>query len=103
MRGTPLSRRLLHSAPSTPSPAPPLPPDNKTDPGSFAVYLWDKAGTSTRLNEIPDTAQPTMTVYTVDVTIPRVPLGNYTVQAIYTTHSPVHPFFYTCSDVTILN
>ena len=54
---------------------------NKTDPGSFSVYLWDAAGKSIRLNEIPDTAAPSQTEYIVDIKVPRVPAGNYTIQS----------------------
>jgi hypothetical protein len=54
---------------------------NKTDPGSFSVYLWDAAGKSVKLNEIPDTAAPSQTEYIVDIKVPRVPAGNYTIQS----------------------
>jgi hypothetical protein len=43
-----------------------------------------------------------MTTYRVSIKVPAVPVGNYVVQSVYTTNSPVHPFFYQCSDVEIL-
>lgn len=54
---------------------------NKTDPGSFTVYLWDAAGKSVMLNEVADTAAPSQTEYIVDIKVPRVPAGNYTIQS----------------------
>ncbi len=54
---------------------------NKTDPGSFTVYLWDAAGKSVKLNEVADTAAPSQTEYIVDIKVPRVPAGNYTIQS----------------------
>ena len=54
---------------------------NKTAPGAFSVYLWDAAGKSTRLGMTPDSAKPSLTEYLVDITVPRVPAGNYTLQS----------------------
>ncbi len=54
---------------------------NKTKPGSFSVFLWDAAGKSVRLGQIPDTAAPSLTEYIVDIKVPRVPAGNYTIQS----------------------
>lgn len=75
---------------------------NASIPGNFSAYLWDSAGTSTFLGVEKDTKDPSMTVYRVPFTVPKVPVGNYVIQSVYTTNSPVHPTFVQCSDVEVI-
>jgi hypothetical protein len=49
--------------------------------GNFTVALWNPAGQATLLGSISDSALPSLTTYSVDVLIPKVPSGNYTIQA----------------------
>ena len=76
---------------------------NASKPGNFSVFLWDSAGTSTPLAVVKDTNAPSLTVYRVDITIPKTAAaGNYIIQSVYNTNSPVHPQFVQCSDVQFL-
>jgi hypothetical protein len=75
---------------------------NASKPGNFSVYLWNAAG-PTFVGTAMDTNAPSLSVYRVDADIPKTAAaGNYILQSVYYTNSPVHPVFYQCSDVQIL-
>ncbi len=74
-------------------------------PGNFSTFLWDASGKSLFWGAVPDSAAPTLSLYTLRLTLPTtVPAGNYTVQTIYSTNNAGAPgAFYQCSDVMVVS
>ncbi|KAL5015372.1 hypothetical protein ScPMuIL_009642 [Solemya velum] len=76
---------------------------NMSMPGNFNISLLDeKAMKYTRLGMIPDTSDPSLTLYSAIVKIPDgMAKQAYALQVVYNTMDPAPPLFYQCSDVTV--
>ncbi|KAL5015465.1 hypothetical protein ScPMuIL_009735 [Solemya velum] len=76
---------------------------NMSNPGNFNISLLDeKAMKYTHLAMIPDTSDPSLTLYSAMVKIPDgIAKQAYALQVVYNTMDPSPPLFYQCSDVTV--
>ncbi|XP_013390313.1 uncharacterized protein LOC106158763 [Lingula anatina] len=80
----------------------------ETSPGYFNVLMWDPMkNTSTELLEIPDEGEPSLHLYTYEITIPYVGKVNKGVkrylQVTYVTKNKKAPAeFYQCADLYIV-
>ncbi|XP_033753957.1 uncharacterized protein LOC117337208 [Pecten maximus] len=75
-------------------------------PGSFTVSIGSERG-GTKLNvlaNIPDAGEPSLTVYSVNVTIPMdlEPRREYIMHSAYITNNPqAPPEFFQCADIMV--
>ncbi|XP_069112494.1 uncharacterized protein [Argopecten irradians] len=77
----------------------------KDTPGSFTISIGSERG-GTKLDvlaTIPDGGEPSLTIYSVNVTIPRdLEMREYIIHSAYITNNPqAPPEFFQCSDVMI--
>ncbi|GFS20983.1 hypothetical protein ElyMa_005071000 [Elysia marginata] len=77
---------------------------NKTKPGYFSLTLMEADRPKAEGKEIlrmADTSDPSLTLYSANVTVPRMP-GHLILQARYVTNNPqAPPVFYQCADVHV--
>ncbi len=75
-----------------------------SNPGNFSVFMWNSTGGNIFWGSVPDTAAPTLSLYYLDLVVPKtLPTGNYVLQSVYATNNPgAPPNFYQCSDVAVL-
>ncbi|XP_071080989.1 uncharacterized protein [Haliotis cracherodii] len=76
----------------------------KATPGYFSVMLGMGQATMKELVRIPDMGQPSLSLYSVNVTIPMGMTGKgYFIQTQYMTKNPkAPPTFYQCGDVILM-
>ncbi|XP_066300344.1 uncharacterized protein [Branchiostoma lanceolatum] len=77
---------------------------DSASPGEFTIsFRAGMTGDFTLLQKIPDIGEPSLTLYSVNITIPK-PVGSNkgTLQAVYVTRNPqAPPMFYQCTDFII--
>ncbi|KAK3804465.1 hypothetical protein RRG08_058587 [Elysia crispata] len=77
---------------------------NKTSPGYFSVSLVEADrphGESHEILKMADTSDPSLTLYSANITMPHMP-GHMVLQARYVTNNPqAPPIFYQCADVHV--
>ncbi|XP_030830632.1 uncharacterized protein LOC575072 [Strongylocentrotus purpuratus] len=75
-----------------------------SNPGSFKISLsFDEEKTFQLLQFLPDTSDPSLTLYYMNVTMPAMPLKKPgTLRIAYVTQNPEAPaVFYQCSDIML--
>ncbi|XP_070534912.1 uncharacterized protein [Ptychodera flava] len=74
---------------------------NSTTPGKFTIGMSDPTQqTFQQLSMVPDDSQPSLSLYSVNVTIPGVVYTHGVIQVQYQTNNPAAPpVFYQCADV----
>lgn len=74
----------------------------KKTPGHFIISLIEGKA-ETKLAEIPDMGEPSLTLYSKNVTMPHMPLNKSLIlQVVYVTmNHDAPPVFYQCSDIEL--
>ncbi|XP_059140758.1 uncharacterized protein LOC131928689 [Physella acuta] len=73
---------------------------NSAAPGYFSVSLGADETSLKELTRVPDTSDPSLTLYSATIAVPRTP-GNQVLQVSYVTNK-TPPLFNQCSDVIIV-
>lgn len=78
-------------------------------PGYFAISFLANitedgmCNDAVLLAKVPDTSDPSLTLYTVKVIMPTTPTDHGVLQAVYTTDNPkAPPDFYQCADIKLV-
>ncbi|CAH1785645.1 unnamed protein product, partial [Owenia fusiformis] len=75
---------------------------NKTTPGYFSISFGPAQIALKEFSRVPDRGEPSLYVYTVNVTIPKKPDPFHTIQVVYVTNNTAAPpMFYQCADFQI--
>ncbi|XP_067680655.1 uncharacterized protein [Haliotis asinina] len=76
----------------------------KATPGHFSVMFGVETMNLTELVRIPDMGQPSLSLFSVNITIPVVRPGKgYILQTQYVTMNPkAPPTFYQCGDIVVM-
>ncbi|KAI8495529.1 hypothetical protein Bbelb_265010 [Branchiostoma belcheri] len=77
-----------------------------SSPGMFTINLREgEQGEFKQLGMIKDMGEPSLSLYSTNITIPMHPMGHgmATLQAVYVTKNPQAPaMFYECADIHIM-
>nr|KAG5698608.1 hypothetical protein BaRGS_027119 [Batillaria attramentaria] len=76
---------------------------DSASPGYWSVSIGKESGTLKELFRTADTATPSLTVYSANITIPEQTGKNMVIQTQYVTKNPKAPAaFYQCADVAVI-
>jgi len=77
-----------------------------TSPGYFIINIGPKSsqgkGDMKELARVPDTSDPSLSLYSVPITLPKEAKPWYTLQVVYMTkNAKAPPAFYQCADISL--